>query len=173
MDDMGDDAVATLDGYGLARAHLVGTSLGVMIAQLVTLRVPGLVLSLSLIGSSAFDEDDPDLPQMDPALLRHFGTSTGATAPPCRARVRPGVHPRERDEPQPAVRRRGLRRTARGDHVPTVVIHGRHDPILSHAHGEQLAQKLCATRMVTLEAGHELNPRDWPRIVEAIREITA
>jgi pimeloyl-ACP methyl ester carboxylesterase len=83
--DMADDAIAILDGYGLARAHLVGMSLGGMIAQLAALKYPHRVRSLTLISSSAFDEDDLDLPPMDPGLLAHFAKSrcsTGTIAPP-------------------------------------------------------------------------------------------
>jgi pimeloyl-ACP methyl ester carboxylesterase len=39
MDDMADDAVAILDGYGIGEAHLVGMSLGGMIAQLAALKI--------------------------------------------------------------------------------------------------------------------------------------
>jgi pimeloyl-ACP methyl ester carboxylesterase len=73
IDDMADDAVAILDGYGLKAAHLVGMSLGGMIAQLAALKNPERVQSLTAISSSRFDEDDDSLPPMDPALLEHFG----------------------------------------------------------------------------------------------------
>lgn len=73
LDDLAGDALAILDGYGIARAHLVGISLGRMLAQLVTLMRPERVASLTAIGSARFDEDDPTLPPMDPDLLEHFG----------------------------------------------------------------------------------------------------
>ncbi len=201
IDDMADDALAILDGYGLSRAHLVGMSLGGMIAQLVALKRPERVLSLTLISSSAFDEDDPDLPPMDPALLAHFGgmasldwsdreavvafhvesfrISAGQDFEAARAR---SLAEREYDRalnPQSAMNHSMLRGgeayAGRLGEVaaPALVIHGRRDPILSFRHGERLAAKLSHARLVTLDAGHELNSKDWPVIVEAVRAHTS
>ncbi len=202
MADMADDAAAILDGYGFVSAHLVGMSLGGMIAQLVALKHPSRVLSLTLISTSAFDEDDPDLPPMDPALLEHFATlpdldwsdraavvefqvrnfaiSAGASPAFDEARAR-SLAEREYDRainPQSAFNHSmlggGEAWAGRlGEIRPSaLVIHGRHDPILSLRHGQKLARTLKATRIVELDAGHELNERDWPVIVEAIRDFT-
>lgn len=203
IDDMADDAIAVLDGYGLAQAHLVGMSLGGMIAQLVALKQPQRVRTLTLISSSAFDEDDPDLPPTDPALIAHFGKietldwsdrdavvafhvesfriSAGRNAKFDEARAR-SLAEREYDRalnPQSALNHSmlggGEAWAGRLGEVtaPTLVIHGRHDPILSSGHGRKLASKLPSARLVELDAGHELNERDWSRIVDEIRIHTA
>lgn len=203
IDDMADDALAILDGYGLAGAHLVGMSLGGMIAQLVALKEPGRVKSLTLIATSAFDEDDPELPPMDPALLEHFGKmadldwsereavvafqtqsfriSAGSHAAFDEARAR-DLAEREFDRalnPQSAMNHAmlggGEAFAGRLGEIaaPALVIHGRHDPILSFEHGRKLAEKLPRSKMVALDAGHELNQGDWDRIVEAICRHTA
>lgn len=203
IDDMADDVFAVMDGYGLAQAHLVGMSLGGMIAQIAALKQPGRVRSLTLISTSAFDEDDPDLPQMDASLLRHFEKiatldwndreqvvdfhvesfriSAGPQSPFDEARAR-DLAQREYDRalnPQSAMNHSML---GGGEafagrlpeiSLPALVIHGRHDPILSLEHGKKLAKTLPSARLVTLEAGHELNERDWGRIVEEIRVHTA
>lgn len=52
LQDMADDAVAVLDHYGAPQAHIIGASMGGMIAQLVALRHPERALSLALIMSS-------------------------------------------------------------------------------------------------------------------------
>ena len=203
IDDMADDALAILDGYGIPRAHIVGMSLGGMIAQLVALKCPDRVLSLTAIGSSRFDEDDPSLPAIDPALLAHFGRagdldwqnrdavvaffteSFRISAGPAadfdvsRARRLAECEYDRAINPASAMNHQMM---AGGDAyagrlssigVPTLVVHGRHDPILSHAHGERLRAAIRNSDMVTLEnAGHELNPRDWPRIVDAIAGLT-
>jgi len=203
IDDLAGDALAILDGHGLDRAHLVGMSLGGMIAQLVALRRPDRVASLTLISSCAFDEDDPDLPAMDPALLEHFGRiatldwtdrsavidfhvtsfriSAGPGADFDAARAR-DLAAREYDraaDPQSALNHSML---GGGDAwagrlgeiaAPTVVIHGRHDPILSLAHGRKLAGRIPGARLVELDAGHELNERDWPVIIGEIVALSA
>lgn len=200
LDDMAEDAVAILDAYGNDRAHLVGMSLGGMIAQIVALAHPGRVATLTAISSGRVDEDDPDLPEMDPRLLEHFGTmagldwsdraavvafqvessriSAGASAAFDIAReIR--LAEREYDRainPQSAMNHSMLAggeayRGRLGEiRAPLLVIHGRQDPILSFQHGRRLAGAVPGARMVALEGGHELNQRAWPVIV---REIAA
>jgi pimeloyl-ACP methyl ester carboxylesterase len=52
LEDMADDAVAVLDALGWAAAHVVGRSLGGMIAQTTAVRHPSRVLSLTSISST-------------------------------------------------------------------------------------------------------------------------
>lgn len=68
VEDLANDALAVLDGYGVARAHLVGMSLGGFLAQLVALARPQRVISLTLISSERLADTDPDLPQMSPDI---------------------------------------------------------------------------------------------------------
>src|SRR5262249_56836406 len=68
------DGVGLLDALGLARAHLVGMSMGGAIAQLVALDHPDRVASLTLIATSSVSprQPDPDLPGMLEELLVKF-----------------------------------------------------------------------------------------------------
>ena len=75
FDDMANDAVRVLDGYGISSAHLVGTSMGGMIAQLVALKHPARVASLTAISSSPFGEDTSGLPGTSPAYMAHARNS--------------------------------------------------------------------------------------------------
>ncbi len=65
LQDMADDAVGVLDAYRLGRAHLVGMSLGGIIAQLVAIRRPERPATLTLIASTPHGPEDPDLPPHD------------------------------------------------------------------------------------------------------------
>src|SRR5918995_3526487 len=69
VEDLADDAVGVLDGYGLDRAHLVGMSLGGYLAQLVALKYPSRALTLTLIASERLALADPDLPSMDTSII--------------------------------------------------------------------------------------------------------
>ncbi|WP_407551857.1 alpha/beta hydrolase [Streptomyces sp. Pv4-95] len=51
--DLAEDAIRVLDGLGIARAHIVGMSLGGMLAQMVLTDHPDRVLSATLIGTLA------------------------------------------------------------------------------------------------------------------------
>lgn len=57
--DMVKDATRVLDSYGIQRVHLVGASLGGMIAQNAAIDQPGRVLSLTLIMSSPHGPEGP------------------------------------------------------------------------------------------------------------------
>ena len=52
FDDMADDAMHVLDDHGIGKAHVVGMSMGGMVAQLVALKHPSRVISLTVISSS-------------------------------------------------------------------------------------------------------------------------
>lgn len=71
--DMANDALSVLDAYNIKQAHLVGMSLGGMIAQVVAYHNPERILSMTTISSSLFGSDDSerDLPEMDQGLLAY------------------------------------------------------------------------------------------------------
>ncbi|MGG1658417.1 alpha/beta fold hydrolase [Brevibacillus sp. NRS-1366] len=71
--DMADDAVGVLDAYGIEVAHLVGMSLGGMIAQVAAIKHPQRVLTMTLIASGFFGSDDNtrNLPSMDEKILAY------------------------------------------------------------------------------------------------------
>ncbi|MFH9423222.1 alpha/beta fold hydrolase [Streptomyces sp. NPDC017529] len=82
--DLAQDAVAVLDGLGAGRAHLVGLSLGGLLAQLVLADHPGRVLSATVLGTCALSTTPytrPDgtrvpvdaLPGIAPEVLEMWG----------------------------------------------------------------------------------------------------
>lgn len=71
VEELADDVVRVLDGYGMDAAHLVGMSLGGFLSQLVALKYPQRVKSLTLISSERLAEADPAMPPFDPAILEY------------------------------------------------------------------------------------------------------
>lgn len=71
VEDLADDAFYILDGYGIQSAHVVGMSLGGYLAQLMALKQPQRVNSLTLIASERLAEADPTLPEIDPSILNY------------------------------------------------------------------------------------------------------
>ena len=68
VEDLSDDAVGILNAYGIDRAHLVGMSLGGFLSQLIALKYPDRVLTLTLIASERLGPEDPAIPAMDPKI---------------------------------------------------------------------------------------------------------
>ncbi|ETT47853.1 alpha/beta fold hydrolase [Paenibacillus sp. FSL H7-689] len=66
LDDMTDDTIGLLDALGIKNAHVVGRSMGGMIAQLVASRYPERVLSLTSIMSTT---GNPELPPTSPDVM--------------------------------------------------------------------------------------------------------
>ncbi|MER9364478.1 alpha/beta fold hydrolase [Mesorhizobium sp. M0518] len=71
FDDMADDAMRVLDDHGIGKANVVGMSMGGMIAQLVALKHPSRVASLTVISSSPVGTDTSHLPQTSDAYIEH------------------------------------------------------------------------------------------------------
>jgi pimeloyl-ACP methyl ester carboxylesterase len=71
IDDMARDAVAVLDEHGIEQAHVVGMSMGGVIAQLVALAYPERVASVTAISTTAVGEENPDLPGPNAKYMEH------------------------------------------------------------------------------------------------------
>ncbi|MER8777716.1 alpha/beta hydrolase [Mesorhizobium sp. M0977] len=71
FDDMADDAIRVLDDQGIRKAHVVGMSMGGVIAQLVALKYPSRVTSLTVISSSPLGINTSHLPGTTEAYRKH------------------------------------------------------------------------------------------------------
>lgn len=76
VEDLADDAFGVLDGYGLQSAHLVGMSLGGYLSQLMALKHPQRIKSLTLIASERLAETDPTIPGIDPSVLNYHAKAS-------------------------------------------------------------------------------------------------
>jgi pimeloyl-ACP methyl ester carboxylesterase len=187
--DLVADAVGLLDALGLARAHLVGLSMGGALAQVAALDHPDRVASLTLIATSPAGPD-PDLPKMTKETVARFT----ALAPPewadpesiveygaAFSRVLAG-RGRPFDEPGTrALWRRAVARSvsieasfANHDAIdrpdrwrerlgevraPTLVIHGTDDPVFPPGHGAALAAEIPGAELLLLEGVGHELPR--------------
>ena len=203
LHDMAADAVGLLDALGLGRAHLIGVSMGGMIAQLVAAKWPQRVASLTSIMSStgnpsprvAFGRprairailkrptDPRDLQSLVDNLEHKFSVIGTPAAPQERAAQRAHYERiARRGLDSAASRRQLLAVLATGDRrqwlkqitSPTLVLHGRLDPLLPVAAGIETAECIRGAKLVVIEEmGHDLPPPLLPRIADEIAAIAA
>ena len=203
LHDMAADAIGLLDALGVGQAHLVGVSMGGMIAQLMAAKCPQRVASLTSIMSStgnrsprvAFGRprairailrrptDPHDVQSLVDNLEHKFSVIGTPMAPQERAAQRPHYERiARRGLDSAASRRQLLAVLATGDRrdwlkritAPTLVLHGRLDPLLPVAAGIETAQCIPGAKLVVVEGmGHDLPPPLLPRIADEIAAIAA
>ena len=186
LQNMADDAVGVLDALGIDRAHVVGLSMGGMIAQRVALSAPQRVASLTSIMSSSGARGLPDArsdviralfsrpaaPGLDAVidhylrLMRLIGSPAYPMPEPLlRERILTGL--RRNHNPVGTLRQMmaiaadaGLRAKALGEiRAPTLVLHGKADPLVPYACGEDTARRIPGSRLVGIDGmGHDLPP---------------
>jgi pimeloyl-ACP methyl ester carboxylesterase len=203
LEDLTEDAAHLLEVLALPAAHVVGISMGGVIGQLLAIRHPERVRTLTLIASTPSASNAPDLPGMEERVLAHFASgasvdrtdeasvveflAAGMRVLGGRGRHLDEAYAREMarrefrhaDRYESCVNHAVLRvepwRDRLGEiHAPTLVIHGTDDPILPLDHGRALAREIPGARLVVLEgAGHELHPDDLPRLAAELLAHTA
>ncbi len=196
LDDMADDTVGLLDALGLERAHVVGMSLGGMVAQCVALRYPERVRSLAIMmsGPGEFWLSMPSFgalralmarpPRNREHAIEHFLALVRVIgASPHRSeeeRLRElaalqfdrGLSPRGFARQFAAILAAPARtRALRELRVPTVVIHGANDPLIPPLAGRLTAAPIPGARLAVIEGlGHDLGPTAWTFAIDALVE---
>ncbi len=198
--DLATDAVTLLDALGVAKAHLVGASMGGMIAQIVAAEHPERVLSLTSImsssGRSGLPGPAPELRDMlmtrrptasrDDAIAagvriyKAIGAPTGGRSPEELHDLISRAHDRGFD-PGGSARQLGAI-IADGSRVerlkqitaPTLVIHGDADPLVPLAAGQDTAAHIAGARLEVIAGmGHDMPPSVVPRITDLIASHAA
>ena len=192
--DMADDCSGLLRELDLAPAHVIGTSMGGMIAQTLAIRHPDQVSSLTSIMASTGHRrvGQPALgiypmlmrraPSDREALLEHSvrvfrvigSPALGVDEQELRA-LAARSYERNRD---PEATRRQLAailaspdrtRQLRSLKVPTLVIHGSADRLVRPSGGHATARAIPGARLLQIDGmGHDLPRTLWPRMIDAI-----
>jgi pimeloyl-ACP methyl ester carboxylesterase len=197
---MADDVAGLIDGLGLDEVHLVGASMGGFIAQTVALehadRVRTLTLIMTSTGSRRVGQAKPrvyarllrpqaaaDRPAAISAVVETFRL-IGSRGFAFDEQYIRDLASRSWDRGyEPAGSRRQLaatvgqpNRTAALRHisVPTLVIHGLHDPLVAPSGGLAIAKAIPDSRFVGFSGmGHDLPRALWPEFVREIAALAA
>jgi len=191
LDDMARDAIGLLDALGVDAAHVVGVSMGGMIAQLVAIDAPARVASLTSIMSTTGNRRLPGATRRVSQFLMRGPRGQGREA---RLEYHRALwrligspdYPLGEDELERFLQRifeRGMSETGSGRQLlaimaapnrvprlrqvttPTLLIHGKADPLVPIAGSYDMAAAIPHAEMVAIEGmGHDLPAALIPRI---------
>lgn len=194
--DMARDVVGLLDALGIRKAHIVGASMGGMIAQEIAMQYPDRVLSLTSIMSSTGNPKLPQATREASAILlapppttkaeyiERFGQTwkvlRGGSFPLDEAKdleraertYARGLNPPGVGRQLRAILASGNRKDRLGSvKAPTLVIHGTIDPLVRVEGGKDTAASIPGAKLLLVEGmGHALPIPMWPIIIGAIAE---
>ena len=194
LSDMAQDTIGLMDKLGIKSAHVVGASMGGMIAQEIAITFPERVRSLTSIMSTTGNPKVPPptreaaavLMAPPPAtkeeyfarfaqtwkVLRNGSFPEDEALDPARARrtYERGLNPPGVGRQLRAILASGSRKARlRSVKAPTLVIHGTVDPLVNPEGGKDTAASIPGAKLVMIEGmGHALPIPMWPEIIDAI-----
>ena len=191
------DAVGLLDALGIPAAHIVGASMGGMIVQMIAIEHPDRVLSLTSIMSTTGHHEvgQPD-PESMMALLSPAPTDRDAAIEQNVTTSRLISGDLFDEELSRSIAKESYDRSfnpagaafqiaaiaATGDRterlsrlaVPTLVIHGRQDSLVTLSGGEATAMAIPGAELLVFgRMGHDMPSLYWPQMADAIFNIAA
>ena len=199
LSDMANDAVALLSALDIPRAHIVGASMGAMIAQLVAINHPDRVLSLvSIMGTTGARDVGEPSPEAVAALMSQQVPNEGESTAVIVASTKVFGSP---DYPltENQVRAKAEKSVARSYYpegasrqfvailatpdrtealaavaVPTAVLHGEADPLIGVSGGRATAKAIPNAELMTFPGmAHDLPYALWPDFIDAIVRTAA
>jgi len=192
VNDMAADGAAVLDAAGKAKAHIVGVSMGGMIAQVFAANYPARTLSLTsimsntgnpnlpppnmtLLNARPLDPSDPNFIADTVARAEAIGSPAypwppGALAARAKAEAERGFNPPGVQRQMAAVRASGDRRAKLAAiTAPTMVLHGEADPLVPVIGGRDTAANIPGAELRTIPGmGHDLPPALYETFVATI-----
>ena len=184
LEDMAGDAVGILDALNIDKAHICGASMGGMIAQVLSYRFPSRVLSLTVIMSTT---GNPNLPQSKPEIMAQFFAPVPSEREAFieemvkRGRLIHGTFTYDEDQSRAYMAREydrsyypegitrqlaamavpgNLKSKLAGIKTPTLVIHGKEDPLNPVEAGKEIAAGIDGAELLILDGmGHSF-PRE-------------
>jgi pimeloyl-ACP methyl ester carboxylesterase len=197
LSDLADDCIAILDALGLERAHVLGASMGGMIAQQLAIERPERLLTLTSMMSTTGETEygaptdealtallTPSPPERDAYIQasaekgliwasRRYGDRAQLEALAAASYDR-CFYPEGVGRQLAAILATGSRADGlRALTVPTLVIHGLDDVLIQPDGGERTAELIPGAGLMLVEdMGHDRPEPLWPLLTEAILEHT-
>jgi pimeloyl-ACP methyl ester carboxylesterase len=194
LHDMAEDVIGLMDTLGIPSAHVVGASMGGMIAQEMAISFPKRVRSLTSIMSTTGDPRIPPpsreatavLMAPPPASKEEYFVRFAQTWKVLRNGSFPqdealdrsraertyerGLNPAGVARQLRAILASGSRKQRLGSvTAPTLVIHGTVDPLVRPEGGKDTAASIPGAKLLMIERmGHALPIPMWPQVIDAI-----
>ena len=194
VDDMADDAIGLLDALDIEKAHIYGVSMGGMIAQIMAIRYPWRVWSLTSMSSIT---GNPEIPLGKPELfIELVNPPTTEREAYIESRVNliriiagsgfPMDEQLTREHLErsydrcyypPGIARHAVAGVVNSDRTqalrsvtaPTLVIHGSEDPLFPVEQGRATAEAVPGAKLLIIKGMGYWFPREvWPLLVDAI-----
>ncbi|MBW1812294.1 MAG: alpha/beta hydrolase [Deltaproteobacteria bacterium] len=200
LDDMADDAIGLMDSLNIKKAHVLGTSMGGMIAQVMAIQYPDRLLSLISMSSTTGNpeitagiSEENDFQPVTPMAVPHdreanieymvqgmrelagqgFEFEEDHLRGVAQVSYDRCFYPQGAERQLLAIMVSGNRRPLLEKlTVPALVIHGDADVLVPVEGGVDTAYAIPGAKLLIIEGmGHDLPRGAWPRIIDAITEI--